>query len=55
MHEVDKRGRNFFDDLHLTVLKNRFVIQLNDPLFDALRNEPRFTQVLASIGFDPIT
>jgi hypothetical protein len=27
----------------------------NDPLFDALRNEPRFTQVLASIGFDPIT
>ena len=33
--EVDKRRRNLFDDRHLTVLKNRFVIQLNDSLFDS--------------------
>ena len=35
VHEVDKRRRNLFDDRHLTVLKNRFVIQLNDSLFDS--------------------
>jgi len=27
----------------------------NDPLLDVLRNEPRFTRLLASVGFDPVT
>jgi len=38
-----------------TVGDSGLIYARNDPLFDALRNEPRFTQVLASIGFDPIT
>jgi hypothetical protein len=34
-NQLEKRRRNLLDDVHLTALKNRFVIQLNDALFDA--------------------
>jgi hypothetical protein len=33
VHEVDERRRHLFDHLHLTMLKNGFVIQLDDALF----------------------
>jgi hypothetical protein len=35
MQEVDKRRRNLLNDSQLAPLKNRFVIQLNESLFDS--------------------
>jgi hypothetical protein len=35
VNQLEKRRRNLFDDVHFTALRNRFVIQLNDSLFDS--------------------